>query len=130
MTRVPDWDVRLAEAVEAAKGVPFAWGRHDCATWAFDVREALTGIPRPAWSHRTEAGSRRWMLRQGWRSFAEAATAILGEPVPPMLAQRGDIVLLAEPEVFGVCLGAQIAAVGPVGLTFAPMRMAAMAWRV
>ncbi len=130
MTRLQDWEVRLAEAVEAAKGVPFAWGQHDCATWAFDVRAALTGTPRPAWSYTTEAGGRRWMKRQGWAGFTEAATAILGEPVAPLMAQRGDIVLLIEPEAFGVCLGAQVAAVGPVGLTMVPLRSCRLAWRV
>jgi hypothetical protein len=124
------WEVRLAQAIEAARQRPFVWGQHDCATWAFDVREALTGAPRPAWSYTTEAGGRRWMKRQGWNSFTEAATAILGEPVAPLMAQRGDIVLVDDPEAFGVCVGAQAAVVAPVGLSFVPLRSCRMAWRV
>jgi hypothetical protein len=129
--RLQGWETRLAQAVEAARQRPFAWGQHDCATWAFDVRQALTGTPRPAWSYTTEAGGKRWMKRQGWNSFAEAATAILGEPVAPLTAQRGDIVLVDDPEAFGVCLGGMVAAVSPVaGLSFVPLRACRMAWRV
>lgn len=126
--RVQGWEIALAAAVEAAKDRPFAWGQHDCATWAFEVRAAITGIARPAWSYTTEAGGRRWMKRQGWNSFSEAATAILGDPVTPLLAQRGDIVLMAG--AFGVCLGGQSAFVAPVGLSFRPLRHCIMAWRV
>lgn len=126
--RVQGWESVLAGAVEAARERPFAWGQHDCATWAFDVRAAITGIARPAWSYTTEAGGRRWMKRQGWNGFAEAATAILGDPVPVLTAQRGDIVLMEG--AFGVCLGAQVAFVAPVGLTFRPLRACTMAWRV
>jgi hypothetical protein len=125
----PDgWEMRLALAVDAARDKAFVWGVHDCATWAFDVRAAVTGTPRPAWSYATEAGGLRWMARQGWKSFDAAATAILGDPVPVLMAHRGDIVL--RENAFGVCLGAQAAFVAPIGLTFIPLRDCGMAWRV
>ncbi len=43
MPRFPDWPHRLAAAITAARATPFAWSLHDCPTFAFDTRRALTG---------------------------------------------------------------------------------------
>jgi len=32
--RFPDWDLRLAEYIEAVRSQPFSWGAHDCLTFA------------------------------------------------------------------------------------------------
>jgi hypothetical protein len=131
--RVEGWETRLAEAVAAAQARPFAWGEHDCATWAFDVRRALTGADAAeAWRgrYRTAIGARR-VLRRVLRadSHQAAATAILGAPLATqLLAQRGDIVLLSD--AFGVCLGADCAFLAPNGLTFRPLSETELAWRV
>lgn len=131
--RLPGWEARLAEAVEAARGVPFVWGLHDCAIWAFDVRRALTGQDAAAaWRgrYRSARGARAVLRRRlGAASHAEAATAILGPPLAaPMLAQRGDIVLASD--AFGVCLGRDCAFLAPEGLTFRVLTDIETAWRV
>ena len=43
--RVPHWEQVLADAVQEASARPFAWGQHDCATWAFDLHRELTDGP-------------------------------------------------------------------------------------
>ena len=45
MSRIPHWEQRLAAAILEARIRPFVWGRHDCATWAFDLRRDLMGGP-------------------------------------------------------------------------------------
>jgi hypothetical protein len=130
--RIEGWEVRLAEAVAAAQSRPFAWGVHDCATWAFDVRQALTGLDAAAaWRgrYRTAVGSVRMLRRLGCQTTEDLARSIMGAPLAsPRLAQRGDIVLLAG--AVGICLGADCAFLAPEGLTFRPITETELAWRV
>lgn len=134
-TRIPGWEHHLAEAIEAARTRPFAWGQHDCATWAFDLRRDLTGGEDVAvlWRgrYRTALGAERVMRRLGWPSFEAAGRALLGPPLPSVqLARRGDLVLAGSHPGFGICLGARAAGIAPEGLTFAPFAACALAWRV
>lgn len=132
----PGWETRLAAEVEAAARRPFAWGQHDCATWAADVVAALTGEPSPAeaWRGRytTALGGARLMRRQGWASLEAGGRDLLGAPLPvALLAQRGDLVLGPEPDTaFGICLGAVCAFIGPEGLRMVPLADCRMAWRI
>ena len=138
--RRADWQSRLALAVEAARAVPFKWGEHDCATWAFDLRRDLTdGADAAAtWRgrYRTAPGAQRVMRRLGWTSFEAMGRDLLGTPLPSvLLAQRGDLVLAAaDPATadpaFGVCLGAKAAFIGPQGLGFVSLSTCILAWRV
>ena len=48
MPHIPHWERHLASALVTARTTPFAWGRHDCATWAFELRTELTGGPDTA----------------------------------------------------------------------------------
>ncbi|TCO68505.1 DUF6950 family protein [Rhodovulum euryhalinum] len=132
--RAPGWEGRLAAAVEAARARPFAWGEHDCATWAFGVRRELTGGPdlAAAWRgrYRTAPGAARVLRRLGWSSMAEAGRALLGPPRATVRqAGRGDLVLDGEGAAFGVCLGARAAFLAPEGLSFRPLGSCSLAWR-
>lgn len=121
--------------------MPFAWGRHDCATWVADVRRALTGQDAAvAWRGRyaTARGAWRELRRQGHGDLAMAVSAILGPCMGNLLeAQRGDIVAMwdefaAHPNaiVLGVCMGGQSAFLGRCGLEWRPTEDSVMAWRV
>jgi hypothetical protein len=133
MAMIERWEQHLAAAIIAARDKPFIWGQHDCAIWAFDLRRALTDGPDHAslWrgKYKTALGAERVMRRLGWSSYEAGARALLGEPrAYPLLAQRGDLVLGAAPEAFGICLGAKVAFAGPKGLTFAPIATLRLAW--
>ena len=135
MTRIAHWETRLAGAIEAARDMPFAWGRHDCATWAFEVVRDLTGGADHAalWRGRysTALGSHRILRRLGWTSLEDGGRALLGDPLAtPLLAQRGDMVLGSEDPAFGICVGARAAFVGPAGLIYLPLTSCHLAWRV
>lgn len=133
MARVEGWERLLWEAIEEARAKPFVWGEHDCATWAFDVRRLLTGQDAAsAWrgKYRNGKAAARF-LRQGLKmaTHSDLATSILGAPLAsPLLAQRGDIVLLGD--AFGVCVGSDCAYLSPEGLTFRPITETDLAWRV
>ena len=109
LMRVDRWEIRLAEAIEAARHRPFQWGVHDCATWAMDVRFALTGDDMAAdWRgrYRTANGAAKFMRKQGYADLREAAMDKLGAPLETVrLAQRGDVLLDPEGEALGICAG-------------------------
>ncbi|SFK78245.1 DUF6950 family protein [Shimia haliotis] len=133
--RRPDWQNRLAGAIEAARETPFSWGTHDCATWAFDLRRDLTGGEDIAalWRgrYRTALGAHRIMKRLGWGSLEAAGRDLLGTPLPSVLqAGRGDQVLGGSGPAYGVCVGAKVAFVAPDGLVFISLSDCSLAWRV
>ena len=136
MTRRHDWPERLAEVVRAARGKRFAWGRHDCATFAFDCAAAMTGVDRLAdfrGRYRTPKGAQRALRRIGGvTTLEDLATALTKRPALPETAQRGDLVLIDSDlgPALGVCLGARAAFVGAHGLAFVPTAAARRAWRV
>lgn len=98
MSRIDHWERLLAAAIDKARTRPFAWGLHDCPTFAFETRMVLTdGEDVTAlWRGRytTPLGGQRVMRRLGWASLEEMARALLREPRPAvLLAQRGDIAM-------------------------------------
>lgn len=130
--RVPGWEIILADRIAAARHAPFVWGAHDCATWAADMRAALTGTASAAdaWRGRytTPIGAGRVMRRLGWDDMTSAATAILGAPIGPYHARRGDIVL--HEGALGICDGAGALFVGPAGLVRVTLARCDLGWRV
>jgi hypothetical protein len=128
--RKPGWDVILAEQIDAARTKPFAYGSHDCLTWAFDVRAALTGIDDTGpWKGRytSELGAARVMKRHGV-TLSDIGDRLLGEPLPsPLFAQRGDI---AFREAYGVVAGDQVLYPGAAGLVARPLWDVEKVWRV
>ena len=135
MPRIPHWERHLASALYTARTTPFAWGRHDCATWAFELRTELTGGPDTAarWRGRynTGYGAALIMRRLGWSSLEEMGRDLLGEPLStPLLAQRGDMLFGGEPPAFGICAGRAGVFLSPEGLTEVPLSACHLAWRI
>ena len=135
MPRIENWTTILAARLEAVRDLPFAWGRHDCATWAFDLRRDLTGGEDIAalWRGRytTALGAQRIMRKLGWQNIEAMGRDLLGDPLAtPLLAQRGDLVLGGEDPAFGVCAGARAVFISPDGLVQLPLSVCSLAWRV
>ena len=129
--RIEHWEIALHDAIQAARERPFSYGTHDCATFAFNVRLALTGEDVAAeWRGRysTELGAKRMLTRLGHEDVAGLATHHLGEPQPVGLSRRGDIVLIDG--ALGVCVGAKCAFAGHSGLVFHRLLDCTKAWRV
>lgn len=135
MKRLEHWERLLTEAIDTARSKPFAWGLHDCPTFAFETRTALTGGEDVAalWrgKYTTHLGGLRVMRRLGWPSLEAMGHALLGVPWgTPLLAQRGDIVLTDTELGFGVVIGATAVGLAPDGLRFAALTSCRLAWAV
>lgn len=126
------WELDLHAAIEGARHRPFAWGTHDCATWAAGVCRVLTGSDVAAdWrgSYRSARGALRAIRSTGARDLAGAVTERLGAPLPAVtLAQRGDIVCSSQ--ALGICTGSDAAFLGAEGLVFQPLTACDMAWSI
>ena len=135
MPRTPDWERRLAAAIDTARSKPFIWGVHDCPTFAFETRMILMGGADIAalWRGRytTALGGARVMRRLGWASLAEMGMALLGDPRSTvLLAQRGDLVLANTGLGFGICTGACAVGMAPEGLMTVPLTSCRLAWQI
>ncbi len=142
LVRRDNWEAALRARVELARDRLFEWGANDCALFAADCVEAITGFDLAAafrGKYTTAAGARRMLMRYGEGSLEATVTALLGAPVAPALARRGDVVLFRSfppdtppegIEALAVCTGEVAASPGPNGLTDVPMSEWLKAWRV
>ena len=135
MPRIETWERLLSAAIETARTKPFAWGQHDCPTFAFETRALLISGEDTAalWRRRytTALGGQRVMRRLGWTSLEEMGRALLGTPrTEVLLAQRGDLVLTDTGLGFGICTGAQAVGMAPEGLVTVPLTFCRLAWAV
>ena len=135
MARYPDWPARLAACIDVARDQPFLWGTHDCALFAARAVAALTGQDPAtglAGTYTDAAGAARVLRGLGADDVEDLATLRLGPPLPPALAQRGDVVSVGTPHgpALGVCLGGTAAVPGETGLIFAALPLWRHVWRV
>lgn len=93
LTRLPDWERRLAHVVERHLETPGVWGVADCLLTVADAVEAVTGVDPAAkvrGKYSSEIGAAK-ALRQRKFADVEAALASLFPPVGRLMAQRGDV---------------------------------------
>jgi len=90
--RLPDWDRRLAAAIEKHIALPGAWGVSDCWMLDMDAIEAVTGAPilPKLRRYRTEAAGYRLFAKHGFTTVEEALASVL-PTVGRLSAQRGDV---------------------------------------
>jgi len=134
MNREPDWPERLMAEIARHEGERFAWGRFDCALFACNVVNAMTGED-PAKEfrgrYRSERGARRALRVHGKGTLYATACHAFGRPIPPALAQRGDVVYLDRRHggpALGICTGGMAAFAGD-GVVYRPMSDIRCAWR-
>jgi len=133
--RQEDWPERLAEKIATLRAQPFAWGRHDCCTFAMDCIEAITGEdPMAAFRGRyDDPVSATAVLKSiGKGSLYATLRGVFGNPVPPAQARRGDLVLFKQasgPSVL-ICAGDRALGPGEAGLLDLPTLSAKYAFKV
>ncbi|NKE64514.1 hypothetical protein RAMLITH_01665 [Ramlibacter sp. RBP-2] len=133
MKRLHDWQLRLAEFARERQDMPFAWGVNDCFLFSADAVMAVTGYDmaaglRGTYSDERQAG--RILRERG--GLAALVDSQLGERVPPLMANVGDIVLLdmGNHPAVGVCNGTSLLGPGAGGMVACGMGFAKAAWRV
>jgi len=134
--RTEGWPERLAATIEAARDRPFAWGSHDCCTFAFRWAEGERGASILApiafahgdWSSALDAA--RIVRAAG--GLSAIVTEQLGAPIAPAQARRGDVVRVEVEgrESLAVVIGETAAAPGLAGIAFAPMAQWREGWVV
>jgi hypothetical protein len=131
MKRFHDWQLRLEAFSRERRNVPFRWGANDCALFAADCVEALTG-ERLLVGLRGYDGRGAVRLLQEMGGLHGIATQALGAPIAPAFATVGDVVLvrMADSEALGICNGGVVIGPGPRGIEVSGMDAALAAWRV
>jgi len=128
------WEARLHEHLEACRHAPFAWGSHDCITFAARGVVAAGGpdlmdcIKRP-WNRRRAL---EFVALLGGVAGCITALARVANMVPVAngYAMRGHLVLVdnnGQPAA-GVVLGTQVAVVADPGFALRPFRSITHAW--
>lgn len=111
MKRKNDWLTRLNKAINRRRDVIFEWGRADCALFASDILQAMTGIDPAEWfrgEYDTESGAYKALRRspysesgEGFNDVFKSVVSNLAdanelEPIHPNFLHRGDLVLVKQ----------------------------------
>jgi hypothetical protein len=137
LTRRADWPERLAEVVASAQDRPYVLGWWDCLRFCCAAIDAMTGTdlwPRFA-GYKTKRQALVTIARIA-PSLGDAVSIVLArEPIVPMQAGRGDVVLYVDNDGeshLGLCLGSKVGVLAPDGLLQLPLDHAGLrhAWRV
>ena len=131
--KVPGWQDALSALVCERLHTPFKWGAHDCCLFSADAVLLQTGEDPAAeirGTYTDERGAVNLMRAMG--GLRGVAHQALGEPIPALLAQVGDVVLVSagKRDALAICNGSTALAPSSVGLVPVPMGEARMAWGV
>ncbi|MCF6267638.1 MAG: hypothetical protein L3J57_13995 [Desulfuromusa sp.] len=135
MSRLPDWQSRLYNEIQARMNVPFQWGENDCLMFVSDMVLAVTGIDYAA-DYRDlytdEDAANNIMLQLTPEGTVTGIIDLFFDRIPVLQASRGDLV--ARPShpspAAGICAGGGCYFVGPDGLFKWPLQSCITAWRV
>lgn len=132
VVRLPDWQRRLEAFARERARMAFSWGINDCALFAADAVEAITGqrLCEELRGHKDARAALRTLRQAG--GVRGVATRALGEPVSVLMARIGDVVVIqaGKREALAVCNGGTAMAPGPHGVVHVSMAQARVAWRV
>lgn len=133
--RQTPWRENLTAYLSGVAATPFAYGEHDCALFVAGAVQAMTGADPAAGvrgHYNTVKGGLKVLSEAGYRSPLEMVAGLF-DPVPPALAQVGDIAILpatgAQPAM-GIIVGEVIAVLRDDGLGHVPRMDAVAAYRV
>lgn len=131
--RRADWQMRFAEFAAARASMAFEWGKNDCCLFTVDCVLAMTGIDHGAdfrGRYDTALQAERIVRQHG--GVRELAIEAWGEPVSPLMAGVGDVVLVNNEgrELLAICNGTSAIGPGPDGTAVLGMESALAAWKI
>jgi len=138
LRRRPDWEKRLTAVVAAASARAFVWGDQDCALFALDCLDAMTGAAlaagyRGRYSTMLEAAD---IIGPGGLADLAGRVArdngLIEIPAADRWASRGAVCLFqGERDLsLGILIDTHVAAPGPVGLIRTPRAAILRAWEI
>lgn len=130
MSRLPDWERRLAAYLAEPGRDQFQWGENDCALFASGAAAAMTGHDRAAHfrgAYSTRAGSIMTLRDLGKGTLIKTMSAYF-EPCRPAFARRGDLVMVRR--AVGICMGKDGLFLGLDGFERATRDEFTHGWRV
>lgn len=133
--RIPDWETRLAAAIDKHRALPFELGVSDCFELAMDAVLAQTGSDPCAefrGRYRTEMEVARILCRLDCRDVGDFLARYFPDEIAPSFASRGDLFAVKQGEQIAaaVCIGQKILGKSASGLTFTSRSAAIRAFRV
>jgi hypothetical protein len=142
LQRTENWEVLLHDFLTERIDKPFEWGMNDCALFTCDCIQALTGTDVATefrGNYIDEKSAFKIMKKIAGSPTVEAVADYVTKQfempeVKPLLAQRGDVVLIEGSEGLALGIvhmdGIHAVFVSPDGLKKLPVRQALRAWRV
>lgn len=131
MVRKDNWPILFSEYLKERMKMPFEWGKNDCMNFVAKGVEAITGCDFFATydGYSTEEEAKVFIDEKG------GIVAMISEHLGPghrnpLLAHRGDVVIVKRPEITGGLVddsGSKIAVVSEQGLIRLPL---SSAWRI
>lgn len=126
-------DLQIAGLLAEYQRAPFEWGRFDCCQFVRAALRVTAGRDIEIRPYRTERGAARALAALG--GYDGAMRRYGARPLArPLMAQRGDVVLVEAPGLFegalALCTGQMAHAAGPDGLSAVPQPKWLRAWRV
>ncbi len=124
LTRLPDWDRRLAKVTARHLQEPSEWGAADCLLKACDAIEAVTGVDlakKIRGKYTTELGAAKLLRRKGCDNVEQLLEQYF-EPVGRLMAQRGDVVTVEDNGIIAAAFITEygVAIATPKGTSFRP----------
>ncbi len=137
MVRDGDWKSRLWRFLHERRKTPFAWGSNDCAVFAADAVQVMTGedLAGPFRdTYQDEAGADAVLAANGWDNLSDLADQHLTRLSDDQRAQRGDVVLISgrsrTRDFLAICLGPDAVGPGVRGLQRCSLSGRLAAWKV
>lgn len=128
--RYEDWPERLDVFIEDARNKVFKFGVNDCCIFAARAVESIINIGL------LEKVQELHKSKSSRKNLASLVSTTLKtykfEEVPPLSAQRGDVVIFETVlgDTVGISVGNSIVAPGEYQLEFFPLYIAKRAWRI
>lgn len=112
----PDWQSAFAEFVAGRIHDPFEWGRNDCALFAADAVEAMTGRDlAKAWRGRYSTAEDAGRMGYSSAVVIEILQDAGAMEIPVRRAMYGDVCLVdqGEDQAWAICNGKDVILPGP-----------------
>lgn len=133
LTRKENWATLLYDAIEARIDSRFIWGEFDCCRFAAECVEAITGtnvMPDLHYTNQEEAIE----IIQSSGGLSKMVTDILGQPLFPLMASRGDVVMRYDESTdmmsLGTCVGSMVAFPAARGVAYVNLSECICCWKV